>query len=102
MRYAVVVRGQAAPAGVIAPGHISEPEPPAQPEPRKCTELTKAGNPCQGTPGDDGLCAAHKPKGDDGEGTGSADEAQGQGGGEESGKDPQGQEDRQEAQQLRQ
>ena len=30
-----------------------------------CTELTKAGEPCKGTPGPDGLCAAHKPKGDD-------------------------------------
>jgi hypothetical protein len=26
-----------------------------------CTELTKAGEPCKGTPGPDGLCAAHKP-----------------------------------------
>lgn len=25
-----------------------------------CTELTKAGTPCKGRPGDDGLCAAHK------------------------------------------
>jgi hypothetical protein len=32
--------------------------------PKACTELTKAGTPCKGTPGDDGLCAAHKPKGD--------------------------------------
>jgi hypothetical protein len=28
---------------------------------RSCTETTKAGEPCKGTPGDDGLCAAHKP-----------------------------------------
>ena len=27
-------------------------------------ELTKAGEPCKGTPGPDGLCAAHKPRGD--------------------------------------
>lgn len=33
-----------------------------------CAELTKAGEPCKGTPGPDGLCAAHKPKGDDGAG----------------------------------
>jgi hypothetical protein len=25
-----------------------------------CTEATKAGDPCKGTPGPDGLCAAHK------------------------------------------
>lgn len=25
-----------------------------------CTEETKAGEPCKGTPGPDGLCAAHK------------------------------------------
>ena len=58
--YAVVVRGAAAPAGVIAPGHDSRPEQPAQPETRACTATTKAGEPCKGTPGDDGLCAAHK------------------------------------------
>jgi hypothetical protein len=75
--YSVVIRGAAAPAGVIAEDHISEPEPAAQPEPRRCTETTKAGNPCQGTPGDDGLCAAHKPKGDDGGGSVGADQAQG-------------------------
>lgn len=33
-----------------------------------CTELTKAGEPCKGTPGPDGLCAAHKQRGDGGEG----------------------------------
>lgn len=60
MRYSVVVRGQSAPAGVIGPGHVSLPEPPADAAPRACTELTKAGQPCKGTPGDDGLCAAHK------------------------------------------
>lgn len=67
MRYAVVVRGAAAPAGVVAPGIHSQPEPAAapEPEPRTCTELTKAGQPCKGTPGDDGLCAAHKAKGGD-------------------------------------
>lgn len=59
--YAVVVRGAAAPAGVIAPGHVSLPEQPAQPQPRACRALTKAGEPCKGTPGDDGFCAAHKP-----------------------------------------
>lgn len=63
--YAVVVRGVSAPAGVIAPDHISQPGQPAEPEPRACTELTKAGEPCKGTPGDDGLCAAHKPRADD-------------------------------------
>ena len=93
MRYAVVVRGAAAPAGVIAPGHISVPEPPPAPEPRVCTATTKAGNPCQGTPGDDGLCAAHKPKGDADEGTGDADQAQGQGVSGEGGEEPQGKED---------
>jgi hypothetical protein len=30
------------------------------PAPRVCSETTKAGDPCKGTPGDDGLCAAHK------------------------------------------
>jgi hypothetical protein len=30
------------------------------PAPRACSETTKAGDPCKGTPGDDGLCAAHK------------------------------------------
>lgn len=30
----------------------------------KCTELTKAGEPCKGKPGEDGLCAAHKGAGD--------------------------------------
>ncbi len=65
MFYAVIVRGAAAPAGVIAPGVHSAPlDAPVPEQPRACTELTKAGNPCQGTPGDDGLCAAHKPKGE--------------------------------------
>lgn len=41
-------------------GDVTDPPAPA------CTELTKAGEPCKGTPGPDGLCAAHKPKGDDG------------------------------------
>jgi hypothetical protein len=40
------------------------------PPARACTEVTKAGEPCKGTPGDDGLCAAHKAKGDDGAATG--------------------------------
>lgn len=40
-------------------GDVTAPPVPA------CTELTKAGEPCKGTPGPDGLCAAHKPKGDD-------------------------------------
>lgn len=30
---------------------------------RSCSETTKAGTPCKGRPGDDGLCAAHKTKG---------------------------------------
>ena len=34
------------------------------PPARTCSETTKAGEPCKGTPGDDGLCAAHKPRGD--------------------------------------
>jgi hypothetical protein len=32
----------------------------AAPPAAACTELTKAGEPCKGTPGPDGLCAAHK------------------------------------------
>lgn len=31
-------------------------------EPRGCSELTAAGQPCKGRAGDDGLCAAHKAK----------------------------------------
>lgn len=31
------------------------------PPARTCRETTKAGGPCKGTPGEDGLCAAHKP-----------------------------------------
>ncbi len=34
------------------------------PPARACTEVTKAGEPCKGTPGDDGLCAAHKARGE--------------------------------------
>lgn len=67
MQYAVIVRGAAAPAGVITPGVHSQPEPAADAEPRACTELTKAGEPCKGTPGDDGLCAAHKKAADSGD-----------------------------------
>jgi len=37
------------------------------PPPRVCAETTRAGEPCKGTPGDDGLCAAHKPKDGDGD-----------------------------------
>lgn len=36
-------------------GDVTAPAPPA------CTELKKNGEPCNGTPGPDGLCAAHKP-----------------------------------------
>lgn len=31
---------------------------------RTCTATTRSGDPCKGTPGEDGLCAAHKAKGD--------------------------------------
>lgn len=62
-----MVRGVAAPAGVVAPGVHSQPEPLAVPEARACTETTKAGEPCKGTPGDDGLCAAHKKTADSGD-----------------------------------
>ena len=34
------------------------------PAPRTCGGTTKAGEPCQGRPGEDGFCAAHKPKED--------------------------------------
>ena len=33
------------------------------PAPAACSETTKAGEPCKGTPGPDGLCAAHKTAG---------------------------------------
>lgn len=59
------------------------------PPPRACSETTKAGDPCKGTPGEDGLCAAHKPRGDDGAGPAVADQADGQ--------DGQGQEGQEEA-----
>ena len=39
------------------------------PPARACTEVTKAGEPCKGTPGDDGLCAAHKARGEADAGT---------------------------------
>lgn len=68
-------------------GDVTAPPPPA------CTELTKAGEPCKGTPGPDGLCAAHKPKGDDGAGAVppavDADQAQAEGPGEASGQEDQ-------------
>lgn len=80
MRYAVVVRTGPAQAehmpshdGVAVPGGI--PDEPV----RACTETTRAGRPCQGTAGSDGLCAAHKPKGGDGGATVDADQAQGDG-----------------------
>jgi hypothetical protein len=62
--YAVVVGGQGVGPGTPHPGAVvphpgAVPDEP-EPEPRACTELTKAGEPCKGTPGDDGLCAAHK------------------------------------------
>lgn len=60
------------------------------PPPRVCSETTKAGDPCKGTPGEDGLCAAHKPKGDDGAGPADADQAGGQVG---QGEEAQGQEE---------
>lgn len=37
-----------------------------EPAPKACGGTTKAGDPCKGTPGPDGLCAAHKPKDDGG------------------------------------
>lgn len=52
----------------------------AEPKP-SCQAVTKAGDPCKGTPGEDGLCAAHKPKGDaDAGGPAGADPAQEEGG----------------------
>ena len=33
-------------------------------QPRACQATTAAGEPCKGRPGDDGFCAAHKPKED--------------------------------------
>lgn len=68
MRYAVIVRGAAVQPGTPFPG-ATAPHPAAPvtavpgPGPeveRTCTERTKAGDPCKGRPGDDGLCAAHK------------------------------------------
>lgn len=61
MRYAVIVRGAAIAPGLPEPGAVA-PHPDAEttPEPPKCRETTKAGEPCKGRPGDDGLCAAHK------------------------------------------
>jgi hypothetical protein len=62
MRYAVVIQGAAVAPGSPGPGAVV-PHPTAEAperEARACTELTKAGEPCKGTPGDDGLCAAHK------------------------------------------
>jgi hypothetical protein len=62
MRYAVIVRGAAVAPGTLFDGAVI-PHPGAtgpEPEPPRCTETTKAGDPCQGRPGDDGLCAAHK------------------------------------------
>lgn len=58
-------------AGVAVPdpGIRADPEPAAtetvaaaaEPDAeRACSEPTKAGTPCKGRPGDDGLCAAHK------------------------------------------
>lgn len=62
MIYAVQVRGTAVPDGMTAPVEIA-----AEPPVRACTETTKAGEPCKGTPGDDGLCAAHKKTADTGD-----------------------------------
>lgn len=66
MRYVVVVRSGPAQAehppavdGLAIPGGVPDEAPP-----RACQATTKAGNPCQGIPGDDGFCAAHKPKED--------------------------------------
>lgn len=61
MRYAVIVRGTAVAPGTPVPDGIA---PHPEPEERACTELTKAGEPCKGRPGDDGLCAAHKDAGE--------------------------------------
>jgi uncharacterized protein DUF5763 len=61
-RFAVIVRGAAVAPGAPFPG-AAAPHPAAEtgPEPeRTCTATTKAGEPCKGRPGDDGLCAAHK------------------------------------------
>ena len=61
MRYAVIVRGAAVAPGALEPGAVA-PHPDAEtpPEPQACSATTKAGEPCKGRPGDDGLCAAHK------------------------------------------
>lgn len=67
--YAVIVRGAAVQPGSPVPGAVA-PHPAAElPGPadtgelgeRRCTEPKKDGSQCNGTPGDDGLCAAHKP-----------------------------------------
>lgn len=71
-RYTVIVRGQAAPNGLVAqevhsaPGDTPPPEFTPD-EPRTCQATTKGGDPCNGRPGDDGFCAAHKPKEGDGD-----------------------------------
>jgi hypothetical protein len=61
--YAVVTRGVAVAPGAPHPDAVA-PHPDAVPdtgtEAGACTELTKAGEPCKGRPGDDGRCAAHK------------------------------------------
>lgn len=49
--------------GVAVPAAL----PPVIEPDRSCTETTKAGEPCKGTPGDDGRCAAHKEKPSGGE-----------------------------------
>jgi hypothetical protein len=73
MRAVIVVRSPAqaehvpAEDGQAVPGGV-----PDEPAPRACQAVTKAGDPCKGTPGDDGFCAAHKPKGDAGEPGGEA------------------------------
>jgi hypothetical protein len=56
---AVIPAEQPHEAGVAVPGPVVEVPPAA------CTELTAAGEPCKGRPGADGLCAAHKRKGED-------------------------------------
>jgi hypothetical protein len=69
VRYSIEIHGQAVPSGVVDPQLANHPQVHADgQEPYQgCTELTKAGEPCKGTPGDDGLCAAHKKAADSGD-----------------------------------
>jgi hypothetical protein len=65
--YRIGGKGEPAHAVPIIDGVAVSGPPPVEAEPRACTETTKAGEPCKGTPGDDGLCAAHKKAADSGD-----------------------------------